>query len=202
MTPSKYRKVTERESKYARGAFAMLVNHLPGMYWHPNTNWGNGFYTSGLPDGEIRLCGGHIICAEFKAAKADNLAALYLGNPCDPVDSAGWTVKQRTYWRKYLEPYRIPLFLVAWVYAESHIPERTNILVEKSNLFVVPPEAWLALEEKAAGQTMTVGLTPATARFKEFGLLDEWAAFRLDVVDSCYIVPASHILMQTIQQFN
>jgi len=190
--------MTSVEDK-CRSKLAKMFNRLPDSGLLPNTNNGRG-YISGRPDDEIVLSGGRIL---FIEAKGDSGSA-YLGDPNQPTqteckklgksyDATGWHTHQRNWWKDFAKPLKSDYYIALLVSPER---DATRIDYKEAGMFLVPPEAWLALEEKLAGRK-TVALNPSLERIlanKTVTLESEWGLYRLDYENGQYRIPEYHPL--------
>lgn len=175
--------------------------HLAKMFntdktqWVPNINTGTG-YISGRPDAEVRYPPNHHIDVECKGFRG----SAFLGDPNSPDLTAGWHHHQRSWWEKMDKPFDSPYFVALLVVSERD-PE-TRVSFEKAGMFLVPPEAWLALEQKLAGRK-TVALNPDLERIhanRDTTLESEWPQYRLVYDKQAFHIPESHPLYSILKE--
>ena len=168
------------EQEYARGPFAKMINQMPGYFWCSNRNINPKFYIKGSPDGYIAPEGiskcRHTIDVGFQAAiMGKQVTGVEFKSASSAnyssLDLSCWSDDQELYWRE-------------------------NILKKHSNLFVVSPDAWIAMRI-AAGERKTVALTPGLERVeanRNLTLLPNWEPYRLVPTGSTYVIPETHPL--------
>ena len=179
------------EQKWGRPHTAEMFNKMPDTRWVHNANAGHpNSYEKGRPDAFV-FTSSRIVCVECKGG----LGSLYLGNPDDEKDTAGWTMHQRNWWRHVALPTRAPYWIAAWVYGERKPAGR--VMQAKSSLFLVPPESWLALEAEVTPLgRKTVALTPdletSDHQFKPFALSEQWTKYALVYDQGGWHIPPEH----------
>ena len=177
---------TRPEQAYCRAPLARYFNGLENTSWIPNRNTGLG-YISGLPDAFVSLCG-RFIAVECKAS----MGSLFLGDPDNEANTSGWHYHQRQWWEKVAIKSNISYWIAVWIYPEKD-PKRVN-RVNHALFFLVPPEAWLAVEAKLGGRK-TLGFNSDTERehaYKNVTAESEFANYRLDYINGGWIIPDTH----------
>lgn len=197
MPESPKRKVQASVEDRCRKKLAELFNRPPQSGLMANQNNGR-FYISGRPDDEIVLRDSRILFVEAKGFSG----AAFLGDPSQPAQTVckslgrqykavGWHTHQRNWWREFCLPLK-GRYLIALLVDDTR--EKGRIQYKDASLFLVPPEAWLALEAKLGGR-MTCALNAdleAEHAYKGITLDVEFAAFRLDYTDGAFVIPPSH----------
>jgi hypothetical protein len=174
-----------------RSKMAKMFNQ-PGTQWIPNLNTGFG-YISGRPDAEVRYGRNCHVDIECKGDEG----SLFLGDPGNEDSTVGWHFHQRQWWSNLDKPVDAPYFVAVLVTADRNNP---RVDYKEARMFLVPPEAWLALEQKLAGRK-TVALNPGLERVhanKAITLESEWGLYRLDYENGQYRIPETHPLYQIL----
>jgi hypothetical protein len=178
-----------------RKKLAKIFNHVPISEWVYNSNTGRG-YISGRPDAEVRLSRARIMDIECKGSHPRGTqpgwnTSIYLGDPDDKDATAGWHYHQRRWYEDKI-PFQAPYFIGVLCSGDPNYSDRFDFAL--AGMFLVPPEAWLALEA-AVFPRKTVSLSPQLERVhehKSITLESAWAEYRLPYVGQKYIVPEHH----------